>query len=46
MWKMAMKNQLWFAQRCNARVPFLEEAPEGVCPFILHMESVRYIQTA
>lgn len=46
MWKMAMKNQLWFAQRRNARVPFLEEAAEGVRPFILHIVSVRCIQAA
>lgn len=46
MRKMAMKNQLWLAQRRNSRVSLTKEAAEGVRPLIMYIESVRWLQIA
>ena len=43
---MAMKNQLWLAQRRNSRVSLTKEAAEGVRPLIMYIESVRWLQIA
>jgi hypothetical protein len=46
MREMAMKNQLWLAQRRNTRVALVEQAAESVCPLIVDIESVRWRQVA